>query len=138
MKFSINELSQMTGSTRATVTRKVANLPFEDGTKGAKLYESRPALEAILIGPVSEEGQPVSYNEAQRLLSIAKRHEIELGMEVTRKERIPLDVLETVNEKALSNVVGILKAHEGQLLTVEVIGDMLAEMREIGAKLKDG
>ncbi len=44
MLLSINQLSQLTGRDRKTVTKQLENLAFIDGEKGAHLYESSEAL----------------------------------------------------------------------------------------------
>ncbi len=45
-------------------------------------------------------------------------------MEVTRKERIPLDVVEEINDEAFSNVAAMLKSHTGKFLTEELVNDI--------------
>jgi hypothetical protein len=77
--LSILQLSQLTGKSREHVTVKVADLPFSDGTKGAKLYESKAALAAIYC--------PGGHASPQDALAAKRVEEIELNMEVTRKER---------------------------------------------------
>jgi hypothetical protein len=92
----------------------------------------------IYVGATEDAaGLTLTSAEASRQLTIARKEQIDLEMEVTRRQRIPLDVLDTINETAFSNVVGMLKAHEGKMLTAAAIGDMLGELREIGARVKD-
>ena len=129
--LSINELHGLTGKTRATVTKSLDGVAFKDGPKKAKLYDSRVALPKIYQASEADGGEYVTAQEAQRLLTIARRQQIDLEMEVTRKERIPLDVIEEVNDRAFSNVAGMLKAHEGKTLTAAAIGDMLTELRSV-------
>jgi hypothetical protein len=75
--------------------------------------------------------------EAQRLLTVARRKQIDLEMEVTRRERVPLEVLEEINEEAFSNVAGMLKANTGKALTEELVNDLYALFRDIAAKVKE-
>ena len=135
--LSVNELAQLTRKTRATVTRRLDGIPFLDGPKSAKLYPSHVALEKIYQGDESG-GEFITNAEAPRLLTIARREQIDLEMEVTRKERIPLDVLEDVNDRAFSNVAGMLKAHEGKVLTTDGIADMLTELRSVSEVVRNG
>lgn len=136
--LSINELHQLTGKTRATVTKHLDGVSFKDGPKKAMLYDSQVALERLYRGESSgDDGEPISKLEAERQLTIARKNQIDLEMEVTRKERIPLDVVDEIDELALTNIIGMLKAQEGKTLSPELIGDILTEMREIGAKVKE-
>ena len=136
--LSINELHQLTGKTRATVTKHLDGVPFKDGPKKAMLYDSQVALERLYRGEsTGDEGDPISKLEAERQLTIARKQQIDLEMEVTRKERIPLDVVDEIDELALTNIIGMLKAQEGKTLSPELIGDILTELREIGARVKE-
>jgi hypothetical protein len=47
MLLSINQLWELTGRDRKTVTKKLENLTFIEGDKGAHLYESSQALPLI-------------------------------------------------------------------------------------------
>ena len=56
-------------------------------------------------------------------------------MEVTRKERWPKADVEEIHDSALSNVAGLLKAHEGKMLDSTLIQDIFTELRGVGAAL---
>jgi hypothetical protein len=47
MKLPISKISELTGIHRDTISKRLADLPFEAGKKGAKLYSSEEALAAI-------------------------------------------------------------------------------------------
>jgi hypothetical protein len=133
--LSINELHKLTGKTRATVTKSMDGLTFQPGPKAGKLYDSKLAL-AKLYGVAGEDGTgSVTAQEASRLLTIARRQQIDLEMEVLRGERWPSEDVEAIHETSLSNVAGLLKAHEGKTLTPELIRDIFTELREVPAKL---
>lgn len=134
MKQSETQLSDLTGMARLTVRRKLSDIPHERGPKSAKLYDSKIAL-PILYG-IGESGG-LSQAEANRLLTIARREEIDLNMEVTRRERIPIEDVTLINEEALSNIAGLLKAHTGKTLNEQLVNDIFANARAIGAKLRD-
>ena len=133
--LSINELHKLTGKTRATVTKSMDGLTFQPGPKSGKLYDSKLAL-AKLYGVAGEDGTgSVTAQEASRLLTIARRQQIDLEMEVLRGERWPSEDVENIHETSLSNVAGLLKAHEGKPPTPELIRDIFTELREVPAKL---
>lgn len=78
----------------------------------------------------------ISEASARKALNIARCAEIELGMEVTRKERIPIEILNDVNDDILQTVSALIKAHKGSLLTEEIINDIFSAFRSIPDKLK--
>ncbi len=47
MKLPILKMAELTGVHRDTISKRLADLPFEAGKKGAKLYESTEALPLI-------------------------------------------------------------------------------------------
>jgi len=47
MKLPIVKIAELTGIHRDTISKRVADLPFEAGKEGAKLYSSEDALAAI-------------------------------------------------------------------------------------------
>ncbi len=132
------KFSELTGFDRGTVKRRLDGVDHQPGPRRGRLYESKIALERLYRGEsAGEEGDPISKLEAERQLTIARKQQIDLEMEVTRKERIPLDVVDEIDELALTNIIGMLKAQEGKTLSPELIGDILTELREIGAKVKE-
>jgi hypothetical protein len=134
--LSINELHQLTGKTRATVTKHLDGVSFKDGPKKAMLYDSQVALERLYRGESSgDDGEPISKLEAERQLTIARKNQIDLEMEVTRGDRWPKDDVESIHEASLSNIAGLLKSHEGKPLSAELIRDIFTELREVPAKL---
>ena len=137
-KLSELQLSDITGKTRLTIKRKLADVPHEEGPHKARLYDSKVALEAIYIGlGESSTGDAITAAEAQRQLTIARKHEIDLNMEVTRRERIPLEDIEEANERVLSNVAGLIKAHVGKPLDEALVSDIFAELRNMNLAARD-
>jgi len=47
MKLPILKIAELTGVHRDTISKRLADLPFEASKKGAKLYSSEHALAAI-------------------------------------------------------------------------------------------
>lgn len=134
----IGELAALCDCDDRTVKKRLGAMPFEDGPRDAKLYQSKPAI--LKIMQVSEDqdgGRIPTVQEASRDLNIAKRDQIELQMEVLRKERIPLEDLDAINNEVFSNAAAVLKAHEGKTLDADLVNDLLGQFREIGAKVKE-
>ena len=61
MKLPISKISELTGIHRDTISKRLADLPFEASKKGAKFYSSEDALAAIYKiecqGPVTAAGR---------------------------------------------------------------------------------
>lgn len=133
MLNKVNELQlhELTGRARGTVKKRVDGLPFEVGERGQKLYNSRDALERIMEVTDSD-GKTINAAEASRLLTIARKEQINLEMEVTRKERVPIEDVSELLDATFANVGGLLKAHRGKTLTDQVIEDIFTELRDAG------
>ena len=139
-EVSINELHKLTGHTRATVEKKLNGVPYKDGPKQAKLYDSEVALSRIYLGEKREkdgEDDFIAPAEAARQLTVARKQEIELNMEVTRKERIPLEDIQEVYGEFFGNASGMLKATLGRQMTEEMIRDILANLRAAADKIEE-
>ena len=136
MKISELRLAELTGKTRATIRKRLADTPREKGPHKARLYESKVALEILCRGG-EESGETLSLHEEQRLLTKARREEIELNMQVVRKERIPLEDCIEIDDRVLSNVAGILKSRLGKLFDDATLQDLFAELRGIGERLRE-
>jgi hypothetical protein len=143
--LSINKLSELTGKTRESIGKKLDGVPHNLGNgdkRPAKMYDSKVALEVLYLGHRADggdeiEGRMPTPAEASRDLNIAKKAEIDLKMEVLRKERIPVEDVTVVNEQVFANVAAIIKAHTGKELTPDLVNDIFTEMREVGRKIKD-
>jgi len=136
MKISEVHLAELSGRTRATIRKRLADTPHEKGPHKARLYESKVALEILYRGN-AESGETTSLPWEQRLLTKARREEIELNMAVIRKERIPLEDIAEINERAFSNIAGILKSRLGKLFDDETLQDCFAELRGIGERIRE-
>jgi hypothetical protein len=131
--LSENQLSELTGRTRATIRKRMDGLEYRTGPHKARLYDSKIALEAIYLrGSNTGESDFIDTAEAQRQLTVARRDQITLEMECTRKDRIPLDDIEAVNDRVFTNVAGLLKAQAGKVLSPELLNDLFTELRGLG------
>jgi DNA-binding transcriptional MocR family regulator len=52
--YSISQLAALSGLDRATVTKRLAEVPFEEGAKNAKSYALDVALPALIAGESAE------------------------------------------------------------------------------------
>lgn len=131
MLLSESQLAELTQRDRKTVRAKLMEVPYEDGPRNAKLYESHIALGVLYgVGADYKKGV-VTPQEAARRLTLKRTEEIDLNMEVTRRERIPLEDVEEHNEQVLGNIAGIFKANEGKQLSPELIQELFAELRRM-------
>jgi hypothetical protein len=66
----------------------------------------------------------------------AEKENWQLRNEVIRKTRIPLEIVEQINDEVLSNVAGAIKAREDKVMTRAAIEELFAELRGIGAAIQ--
>lgn len=130
-RLNIRQLSRLTGRTRETIAKRLAGVPHVTTANRAKTYDSRAALEAIFTLSANSEA------DSRRLLNDARRELARLQAETIRKERIPLDDIAEINDRALSNVAGILKSRLGKLFDDATLQDLFAELRGIGERLRE-
>ena len=128
MKLPILKIAELTGVHRDTISRRLADLPFEAGKKGAKLYSSEDALAAIYKTDSLEAARAEQARTAAQLNAIRA--------EDLRKTRIPIAIVLQAHDEILQAIVAILKAAEGKLLSKELINDIFDKFRSIPAKLK--
>lgn len=121
MLVSINQLSEWTGQDRRTITRRLADLHFVDGEKGAYLYESCEAL-------------PLIYNakNPRDALDQKRCEEIDVRIQSARKERIPLKlIILPIWDAAIQAFAATLKAAKGRKLDTAKINELLAILRSV-------
>jgi hypothetical protein len=132
MQLSINELSGLTGKDRRTITTKLEDLPYEDGPKGAKLYDSALALEQLYV----PDPRKVSLDEARTRQALSQERLNTTRDEDLRRVRIPIDIPIAANDQALQSIGATLKAAQGKPLTADLINLLLDKFRAIPAALK--
>jgi hypothetical protein len=128
MKLPILKIAELTGVHRDTISKRLADLPFEAGKKGAKLYSSEDALAAIYKTDSLEAARAEQARTAAQLNAIRA--------EVLRKTRIPIAIVLQVHDEILQAIAATLKAAEGKLLSKQLINDIFDKFRSIPAKLK--
>jgi len=126
MLQSINELSDLTGRHRHTITKRLLDLPSIDGPKGAHLYESTEALPLIYACDNLESARA---EQARSQAALNKVRE-----EVLRKERIPIQIaLDTMDE--IFQAIGATLKNCKELSPARV-NELFAKFREAPKKLK--
>jgi len=128
MKLPILKIAELTGIHRDTISKRLADVPFEAGKKGAKLYSSEDALAAIYKTDSLEAARAEQVRTAAQLNAIRA--------EDLRKTRIPIGIVLQVNDEIAQATAATLKAAKGKLLTAELINDIFDKFRSIPAKLK--
>ena len=123
MKLPILKIAELTGVHRDTISKRLADLPFEAGKKGAKLYSSEDALAAIYKTDSLEAARAEQARTAAQLNAIRA--------EVLRKTRIPIAIVLQVHDETLQAIAATLKAAEGKLLSKELINDIFDKFRSI-------
>jgi hypothetical protein len=68
-----------------------------------------------------------------RQLNIARKNEIDLDMEIKRKERIPLEVVQAVNDSVDQEVAGIIKSSG---LPPDSCNRIFDQLRDVPNRLK--
>jgi hypothetical protein len=130
MKLPILKIAELTGVHRDTISKRLADLPFEAGKKGAKLYSSAHALAAIYKADSLEAARAEQARTAAQLNAIRA--------EDLRKTRIPIATVLQAHDEILQAIAATLKAAKGKLLTQDLINDIFDKFRSIPAKLKWG
>jgi hypothetical protein len=128
MKLPILKIAELTGVHRDTISKRLADLPFEAGKKGAKLYSSEHALAAIYKTDSLEAARAEQARTAAQLNAIRA--------EDLRKTRIPIATVLQAHDEILQAIAATLKAAKGKLLTQDLINDIFDKFRSIPAKLK--
>ncbi len=120
-------MGQATGKHPATIKKRIANLIPD--IKGK--YDSADALEIIYCGSVEgEDGKPITGPEAVRLLTIARKEEIDLDMEIKRGERIPVEDCLAIDNEVFQSITGTLKAHSGKYLNEDVTNEIFDGLKQ--------
>ncbi len=129
---TIHWLSEATGMHGATIRKRLSEL-----TPDKAKYNSAKALEAIYLGQViSVDGAFIPRPEAERLLTIAKRQQIDLDMEIKNRTRIPLETVEAVNQEVCDAAFALIKSCRDKKMTEAKINEVAEQFRSIPRNLK--
>src|SRR6266496_1954651 len=126
MKLPILKMAELTGVHRDTISKRLADLPFEAGKKGAKLYESTEALPLIYAVDNLEAAR------AKQALSQASLNAVK--EENLRKERVPLQLVLDEMDSLFQEIGAILK--NTKELSPSRINEIFDKFRAVPSKLK--
>jgi hypothetical protein len=130
---SINELTHLLGMQRETIRKRLAGLTPVDGPQQAKLYDSKQAIHAIL-GLTKDGDTAIDYNEAQKQLAVARKQQIDLEMEVTRKERPRREEVLNAFAQLCGKMAEIVRSAPG--IADDARADLLTSLREFLDRLE--
>jgi hypothetical protein len=128
MKLPISKISELTRIHRDTISKRLADLPFEAGKKGAKLYSSEDALAAIYKTDSLEAARAEQARTAAQLNAIRA--------EDLRKTTNSDRNCASGQDEICQATAATLKAAKGKLLTAELINDIFDKFRSIPANVR--
>ena len=134
MELSINELADLTGHDRRTITRRLEKFTYTEGPKGAHLYESRHALAAIYV----QENEGKTFDQARTEQALESAALTRVRREEVEKKRPPLDLVLGLFDAVGQEVAALLKVHKGATLDQPRIDKIFASFRELAGKLAKG
>lgn len=131
---SANWLSRHTGKDWRTIKKRIDKLSHDNRGR----VDCASALESIYCGNgngTNGNGEFIATPEAVRLLTIAKKQEIDLDMEIKRGDRIPREDCEIALGEVVQAINGTLKAKRNQILDDVTINEIFGQLREVGEKM---
>ena len=128
MLLSVNQISELTGRDRHGIPKRLENLPFTPGDKGAHLYESREAL-PLIYAVDNLEAARAAQARSQASLNAVREEDL-------RKQRIPIQIVLDTMDEVFQSIGSTIKAAKGKTLTTERINELFEKFRSIPAKLK--
>ena len=124
LRWNLQQISREFGTHREQLERRRRALGMEPGEDG---NFSSQDVARLLFGD----------KEAETIGKIsAERRKTECEVETMRRERIPIEVMSSVNAEAFGAMAAIIKAHKGKVLTDDVISDLQSALRDVPKKLK--
>src|SRR4051812_30218003 len=128
--ISASQAARETGIDVRTIKKAAGGLKSTPGPKASTLYDAHELFPAIYLG---KDGRGTA-SEALRKLSIARTAQIELDMQVKRRERIPLEDVTNLTNETFMAIAGIIKASG---LPLESVNQIFDQIRTLGGRLID-
>jgi len=129
--ISVSQAAAETGIDYRTIKKAARGLKSIPGPKASILYDGHELFPAIYLG---KDGRGTA-SEALRKLSLARTAQIELDMQIKRKERIPLAVVSAVDNEVFTAIAGIIKASGLPEKSVNEIFDQIRKVGEWQARM---
>jgi len=125
MLKSINQLSELTGRDRRTITKQLEGLPSIDGPKGAYLYDSTEALPLIYhVGNLEAARAKQALSQAS--LNAVKEEEL-------RKQRVPRQLALDEMDALFQAIGAILKTTKE--LSASRVSEIFDKFRAVQRKI---
>jgi hypothetical protein len=115
----------------STVKRRTTGLQRDTAGKLNRVQ----ALEAIFIGTVETKDGRITMPEAVRQLTVEKALQVRLQNEITRKERIPIHVVNEVNGQVFQSIAATIKRRLNKVMDLDMINELFAELRDVPEQL---
>ena len=127
--MAVNQISELTGRDRHGIPKRLENLPFTPGDKGAHLYESREALPLIYAVDNLEAARAAQARSKASLNAVREQD--------LRKQRIPIQIVRDVIDEVFQAMATTLKteAARGAPLTTKRVNQFFEKFGSIPAKL---
>ena len=129
MELSINQLAELTGKDRRTITTRLEKLPYTEGPKGAHLYKSATAL-ALIYG-TDAEGK--NLEQARTELALEQAALARVKREEAERQRPPLDLVLQLFDEVGQSTAAILKVHK---IPEKIINEIFGKFRDLPGRLK--
>lgn len=113
-ELNINQLQQLTGFDRNTISEKLtkANLPFKNGTRSSKIYNSADAIKILFQKNESEETE---LNQSKERLAKAKAELAELELAKQKGLFVETSLILTEIENEYSTIRAQLRSLPSKL-----------------------
>src|SRR5215472_9544060 len=121
---TLNWLAHCAGMHFNTVKKRLEGMVREKDGK----FDRVKALGRLYIGDHGE----VTYSEAMKGLALARKEQVELANECTRKTRIPIEDVMAVSNEAFQAIAGIIKTSG---LPLKSINEIFALIRQVGERM---
>lgn len=133
----------MTGISRETVSKKLRGLPFEDGPRASKIYDTTVALPKLYV---SDSEDVIDLTQARAKLATKQTQKIDLDMELRRGDYVVRsDVKDAIvamliafrakmlgiPTKAVPQLKVAKDGTEQEQILLELIHDALKELRDL-------
>jgi hypothetical protein len=125
-KLSISQLSEITGIDRSTISKKLSDVPFSEGTKGAKMYDRNVAM-PLLFGNTAPQGE----DEAKKRKAIAEAEKAELVVKRLKGELVSVSAMtEAAGELVKTLYMRVVRV-EPAVIASKAVGKSAIEIETI-------
>jgi hypothetical protein len=125
-KLSISQLCEITGIDRATISKKLADVPFSEGAKGAKMYDRNVAM-PLLFGNTAPQGE----DEAKKRKAIAEAEKAELVVKRLKGELVSVDAMTQAAGELVKTLFMRIVRVEPSIIASKAFGKTAVEIETI-------